>query len=259
MATSILVSSAPAAPASAYVALVPNSEAAQIIKIAKAQLGDPWRYGAMGPYAFDCSGLVLYSFKQAGDYSRRGLGQVPLGEVDLLLVQEPRPDEPDQRGSWRPRRVGRRQPHRHLHRQRLRDQHAHQRRQGPSGQRAYRFVHRVSPHGHEPLGSYAPPFGQSDPGVPQSPGRSISGGDTAGARQLLMHGARRARLGRSTRALPVFPRLSHRRRTRRRGGRATDAANRPRGAPAGQLDRRQGVDDPEAREYATRRPGRAPR
>ena len=58
MATSILVSSAPAAPASAYVALVPNSEAAQIIKIAKAQLGDPWRYGAMGPpVLIDCSGL----------------------------------------------------------------------------------------------------------------------------------------------------------------------------------------------------------
>ena len=41
MATSILFSSAPAAPASAYIRLVPNSEAAQIIKIAKAQVGDP--------------------------------------------------------------------------------------------------------------------------------------------------------------------------------------------------------------------------
>jgi cell wall-associated NlpC family hydrolase len=74
MATSLLVSSAPAAPASAYVALVPGSEAAQIIKIAKAQLGDPWRYGATGPYAFDCSGLVLYSFKAAGDYNVVGAG-----------------------------------------------------------------------------------------------------------------------------------------------------------------------------------------
>ena len=68
LATSVLVSSAPATPASAYTPLVPGSEAAQIIKIAKAQVGDPYRYGAMGPSAFDCSGLVLYSFKAAGDY-----------------------------------------------------------------------------------------------------------------------------------------------------------------------------------------------
>jgi len=75
LAVSLLASSAPAAPASAYVSLVPGSEAAQIIKIAKAQIGDPWRYGAMGPYSFDCSGLVLYSFKQAGDYGVVGSGK----------------------------------------------------------------------------------------------------------------------------------------------------------------------------------------
>ena len=51
IATSVLISSAPAAPASAYTPLVPGSEAAQIIKIAKAQVGDPYRYGAMGPSA----------------------------------------------------------------------------------------------------------------------------------------------------------------------------------------------------------------
>jgi cell wall-associated NlpC family hydrolase len=75
MAASILVGSAPAAPASAYTPLVPGSEAAQIIKIAKAQVGDPYRYGSMGPYSFDCSGLVLYSFKAAGDYAVVGSGK----------------------------------------------------------------------------------------------------------------------------------------------------------------------------------------
>jgi len=74
MAMSILIGSAPAAPASAYTALVPGSEAAQIIRIAKAQLGDRYRYGAMGPSAFDCSGLVLYSYKYAGDYRVVGSG-----------------------------------------------------------------------------------------------------------------------------------------------------------------------------------------
>ena len=75
LAVSLLASSAPAAPASAYTALVPGSEAAQIIKIAKAQVGDRYRYGAMGPSSFDCSGLVLYSFKTTGDYGVVGSGK----------------------------------------------------------------------------------------------------------------------------------------------------------------------------------------
>ncbi|MFL5727157.1 MAG: C40 family peptidase [Chloroflexota bacterium] len=74
MAASILIGSAPASPAAAA-SLVPGSEAAQIIRIAKAQLGDPYRYGAMGPSAFDCSGLVLYSYKAAGDYAVVGSGR----------------------------------------------------------------------------------------------------------------------------------------------------------------------------------------
>ena len=38
----------------------------RVISIALNQLGDPWVYGATGPYSFDCSGLVIYSYKQAG-------------------------------------------------------------------------------------------------------------------------------------------------------------------------------------------------
>lgn len=34
--------------------------------VALNQLGDPYRYGAAGPRAFDCSGLLQYSFRQAG-------------------------------------------------------------------------------------------------------------------------------------------------------------------------------------------------
>lgn len=48
-------------------AAAPKTEAQQIIKIAKKQIGDPWRYGANGPKAFDCSGLVIYAFRKAGD------------------------------------------------------------------------------------------------------------------------------------------------------------------------------------------------
>ncbi len=36
------------------------------MKVAVQQKGDPYRYGAAGPSAFDCSGLLYYSFRKAG-------------------------------------------------------------------------------------------------------------------------------------------------------------------------------------------------
>ncbi|GAA4815634.1 C40 family peptidase [Streptomyces ziwulingensis] len=36
------------------------------LKIAASKKGAPYRYGAVGPSRFDCSGLTLYSFKKAG-------------------------------------------------------------------------------------------------------------------------------------------------------------------------------------------------
>jgi cell wall-associated NlpC family hydrolase len=36
------------------------------VRIAKRQIGDPYRYGADGPGSFDCSGLVKYSYRHAG-------------------------------------------------------------------------------------------------------------------------------------------------------------------------------------------------
>lgn len=35
-------------------------------RVAARQKGDPYRYGASGPGAFDCSGLTSYSFRKAG-------------------------------------------------------------------------------------------------------------------------------------------------------------------------------------------------
>ncbi len=34
--------------------------------VALRQIGDPYRYGATGPGAFDCSGLMKYSYRKAG-------------------------------------------------------------------------------------------------------------------------------------------------------------------------------------------------
>lgn len=44
-----------------------SSQAAQVaVNTALAQRGDPYKYGAAGPNAFDCSGLTSYSYKAAG-------------------------------------------------------------------------------------------------------------------------------------------------------------------------------------------------
>jgi cell wall-associated NlpC family hydrolase len=54
------------APSTSAATTATTTEAQQIIRIAKAQLGDPWHYGAIGPRSFDCSGLVIYAYRKAG-------------------------------------------------------------------------------------------------------------------------------------------------------------------------------------------------
>jgi cell wall-associated NlpC family hydrolase len=41
-------------------------EAATVIQAALSRIGSPYSWGASGPSAFDCSGLVMWSFQQAG-------------------------------------------------------------------------------------------------------------------------------------------------------------------------------------------------
>ena len=64
LAGAILISLAPSTPAAAAES---TTEAQQIINFAEAKLGDPWRFGAIGPNAFDCSGLVIHAFRAAGE------------------------------------------------------------------------------------------------------------------------------------------------------------------------------------------------
>ncbi|MER5968345.1 C40 family peptidase [Streptomyces sp. NPDC002055] len=51
-------------------AAAPTAEAAtpagKALRIAASKKGSPYRYGAVGPHRFDCSGLTLYSFKRVG-------------------------------------------------------------------------------------------------------------------------------------------------------------------------------------------------
>jgi peptidoglycan DL-endopeptidase CwlO len=45
---------------------VPNATVATAIDFAEAQLGKPYQWGATGPDAFDCSGLVMMAYRAAG-------------------------------------------------------------------------------------------------------------------------------------------------------------------------------------------------
>jgi cell wall-associated NlpC family hydrolase len=44
----------------------PNAVVAKVITFAKAQLGKPYVYGAVGPNSFDCSGLTSTAYRMAG-------------------------------------------------------------------------------------------------------------------------------------------------------------------------------------------------
>lgn len=41
------------------------------MRVALAQRGDPYRYGAVGPHAFDCSGLTKFSYGRVGRHIPR--------------------------------------------------------------------------------------------------------------------------------------------------------------------------------------------
>ena len=44
----------------------PDARVAKVLAYACAQMGDPYRWGADGPTSFDCSGLTMMAWKQAG-------------------------------------------------------------------------------------------------------------------------------------------------------------------------------------------------
>ena len=75
LAGAVILTIAPGTSGSAAAA-EPTTEAQQIIQIARAQVGDPWRYATQGPRAFDCSGLVIYSYTKAGEAKVIGKGQI---------------------------------------------------------------------------------------------------------------------------------------------------------------------------------------
>jgi cell wall-associated NlpC family hydrolase len=79
VATGTLLPSHPAAATGSLEAVnssVREAASAKVAQYALTRVGDPYVYGAEGPDAFDCSGLVYWSYRQAGyKISRSTQGQ----------------------------------------------------------------------------------------------------------------------------------------------------------------------------------------
>ncbi len=70
---------------------LPKQTVAQrAVNAAESKLGSPYSYGAAGPSAFDCSGLVYWSYKQAGKtIPRDSYGQLGGGRPVALNAMQP--------------------------------------------------------------------------------------------------------------------------------------------------------------------------
>lgn len=72
-AASIATVAAPSVAAASTSISAPTA-AARVVQIAAQQRGKRYAFGAAGPSAFDCSGLVVYAYRRAGVASRLGGG-----------------------------------------------------------------------------------------------------------------------------------------------------------------------------------------
>ena len=53
-------------PGEAVAPAAPSTQAATVVQSALTRIGSPYSWGASGPNAFDCSGLIMWAFQQTG-------------------------------------------------------------------------------------------------------------------------------------------------------------------------------------------------
>jgi cell wall-associated NlpC family hydrolase len=68
-------------------AAVPLSVSMAALRVAKAQIGIPYRYGGMSRAGFDCSGLTKYSYARVGRYIPRTAQQQYNASIHLRWNQ----------------------------------------------------------------------------------------------------------------------------------------------------------------------------
>jgi cell wall-associated NlpC family hydrolase len=95
------VTSSPAANSPSGTATIPgvSPAAAAAVQAAESRVGDPYVWGAAGPGVFDCSGLVMWAYAQAGVYLPHYSGsqyddtvQIPMSDLepgDLVFPADP--------------------------------------------------------------------------------------------------------------------------------------------------------------------------
>jgi cell wall-associated NlpC family hydrolase len=76
-----------------------SSAASAAVAAAEGRVGDPYVWGAAGPGAFDCSGLVMWAYAQAGVYLPHYSGaqyddtiHIPMSDLepgDLVFPADP--------------------------------------------------------------------------------------------------------------------------------------------------------------------------
>jgi peptidoglycan DL-endopeptidase CwlO len=96
---SVTTTTAPAETSSAPSVPQQSSAAATAVAAAESRVGDPYVWGAGGPDAFDCSGLVMWAYEQAGIYLPHYSGaqfadttQIPMSDLepgDLVFPADP--------------------------------------------------------------------------------------------------------------------------------------------------------------------------
>lgn len=72
--------------------VVRNHVVSRALSVATHQQGDPYVYGASGPSAFDCSGLMLFSFRAAGIHLPRTAAE-QAGAVRHISRSQMRPGD----------------------------------------------------------------------------------------------------------------------------------------------------------------------
>ena len=64
---------------------------ARVLRVARAQKGDPYRYGAAGPNAFDCSGLTKFVFRKAAHKKLPRTSRAQYGAAKRIRARAARP------------------------------------------------------------------------------------------------------------------------------------------------------------------------